>query len=127
MNSGSPLLDSSAVNQLRQVAGDDSSLLNELFQLFESDAATLLAQLDEAMVNGDAAAIRQFAHALKGGAANVGAARLAAQCLNLETLARAETASLTPERRRELMQGLRVCCEESRRAIRSEFQMTVPS
>ena len=69
MNSGSPLLDSSAVNQLRQVAGDDSSLLNELFQLFESDAATLLAQLDEAMVNGDAAAIRQFAHALKGGIA----------------------------------------------------------
>jgi len=56
---------------LEQTAGDEE-LLEELLVLFKDSSAADYAQLQQAVANGDAAAVMRAAHSLKGAAASLG-------------------------------------------------------
>lgn len=79
------ILDEIVVKRLselrRQVQRPGEDLLGELIGLFERDSASRLAVLHAAPSATDR---RQAAHALKGSAANLGAARVAARALAIE-------------------------------------------
>ena len=64
-------------------------LAREVFGIFLNNAPGTIHQAQSAIDRGDAAGLGQAAHALRSGAANVGAEPLAAQLRQLETLARA--------------------------------------
>lgn len=87
-----PVVDEIAVRRLRQlrdqVARPGEDVLGELLGLFERDAilriAALRAALAIADVTASAEARRQAAHALKGAAGNIGAARVALTAAHVE-------------------------------------------
>lgn len=90
-NADVPIVDEIAVNRLRQlrdqVARPGEDVLGELLGLFERDARARVAALRATLVEGGAAAPearRQAAHALKGAAGNIGAARVAATAAHVE-------------------------------------------
>ena len=56
---------------------------------FVGDTPRHLAALRQSLAGGDAEALRRIAHSLKSASANIGAARLAALCRELEQLGRA--------------------------------------
>ncbi|MGE0552849.1 MAG: Hpt domain-containing protein [Gemmatimonadales bacterium] len=64
-------------------------LVTELIDVFLEDLPGRLAAVQAAVDLGDPQAIRSAAHALKGSAASIGAARLAGACATLEALGRA--------------------------------------
>ncbi|GGJ77830.1 hypothetical protein GCM10010123_04870 [Pilimelia anulata] len=68
---------------------EERALLDRLVASFAARAPAAVEELAAAVRAGDAAAVRDRAHALKGSAANLGAARLAALCADLEDRARA--------------------------------------
>jgi HPt (histidine-containing phosphotransfer) domain-containing protein len=80
-----PVLDDVVVRRLRelraQVQRPGEDLLGELIGLFERDSA---GRLETLRVGQGATVRRQAAHALKGSAANLGAARVAARALAIE-------------------------------------------
>jgi HPt (histidine-containing phosphotransfer) domain-containing protein len=87
-----PVVDEIAVKrlcQLRdQVARPGEDVLGELLSLFERDAQVRVVALRAALALPDpsaaAEARRQAAHALKGAAGNIGAARVAATAAHVE-------------------------------------------
>ncbi|GAB2510586.1 response regulator [Lysobacter humi (ex Lee et al. 2017)] len=84
-----PVLDEAVVTQLRALAeASDPALLAQIFGAFRSDTAQRLGLLRTAAAHADADLLRRTAHTLKGAAANVGAARLAATAGELDTIAR---------------------------------------
>jgi len=66
----------------------DFGLLEEVVDLLSRDTPPRLAQMRQAVAAGDAPALRQAAHALKGSAATVGATAMAAISAQLEELGR---------------------------------------
>lgn len=87
-----PVVDEIAVKRLLQlrdqVARPGEDVLGELLNLFERDAIVRIAALRSALGDVDAAASaearRQAAHALKGAAGNIGAARVALTAARIE-------------------------------------------
>jgi two-component system, sensor histidine kinase and response regulator len=63
-------------------------LLGEMVELFLNESPRLLDDIDAAIAVGDAKALRQAAHTLKGAALVVGARELGSQAFELETLGR---------------------------------------
>lgn len=80
-------LDRAALDELREMVGDDPALYAELLDTFLSDAELYLAELASAP---DVAALVRPAHSLKSNAMNVGATRLAELCRTLEADAAAD-------------------------------------
>jgi signal transduction histidine kinase/DNA-binding response OmpR family regulator/HPt (histidine-containing phosphotransfer) domain-containing protein len=81
-------LDPAVVAELRKLgdaAGGD--VLDELAELFARDTPERLATLRRAATDGDARAVAEAAHILKGSAANLGATALVRLCQRLETQA----------------------------------------
>lgn len=72
---------------LQNLDGDEE-LLTELIALFQDEAPKRLAAVQEAQRQGDLAALREAAHALKGMAAQIGALRLKEQAAALEQAAK---------------------------------------
>jgi len=68
--------------------GGDPELLKELLDYFLELAPGQLDELGAAVEAGDTAAVDLQAHAMKGGAANVGAVRVSATARELEMLAK---------------------------------------
>ncbi|MBD3222369.1 hypothetical protein GF314_14110 [bacterium] len=68
--------------------GGDPELLQELVDFFLEIAPQQLDDLEAAVQAGDVDAVDLQAHAMKGGAANVGAVRVAEASRELETLAK---------------------------------------
>jgi HPt (histidine-containing phosphotransfer) domain-containing protein len=62
----------------------EASLLTELVEAFRGSAPGHVARLKSALAGGDAAAFGDAAHALKGGAATLGATRLRNVAYDLE-------------------------------------------
>jgi len=87
-------------------AGDDVALARDLAGLFLDECPRWLAQLTDALAQGDAAAATRAAHTIKGGVDHWGAARAFDLALRLERLARdqklARARDLLPELTREL-------------------------
>lgn len=65
------------------------AFLNELADVFLSETREMLEQIDEAVRAGDAAAFCEHLHALRSGAANIGAERLFQLCLDWREVSRA--------------------------------------
>ncbi|MBA3944005.1 MAG: amino acid permease [Herpetosiphonaceae bacterium] len=81
-----PSLNVAVLNELRGLQEEGfPDLLSEVIDLFTTDAPGYIIAIREAIVAGDAPALRQAAHTLKGSSAALGATILAAGCLELET------------------------------------------
>lgn len=77
-----PAVDPAALQRLRDDLGGDEVTLQDILATFSAEAPRLLARLRDAHLAGDAPAMSQAAHALKGASGDVGA-------LGLQDLARA--------------------------------------
>ena len=75
-------LDPAVLAGLRELG--DAELLAELAGMFFDDAASRLEDLRQAVAEGDAGAVERVAHTLKGSSGNIGAARMAAICAELQ-------------------------------------------
>ena len=69
---------------LERVGGDEG-LLSEILAIYFKDAPRLLAEVEAAVREGDADAVRLNGHALKGSSANIGATAVQAVAYELET------------------------------------------
>jgi signal transduction histidine kinase/DNA-binding response OmpR family regulator len=84
------VLDPAALEQLREVMGGEAGL-TELIDSFLEDAPQLLADLRQALEQGDTAGVRRAAHTLKSNGADFGAMTFSALCKELEALGKAGT------------------------------------
>jgi HPt (histidine-containing phosphotransfer) domain-containing protein len=81
-----PVFDRAALEALRELLGDDRELLTGIVSLFVSETDERLTAIRAAAASDDGDALRSAAHALKGSAAALGAAGLAALSADLEQL-----------------------------------------
>jgi PAS domain S-box-containing protein len=88
-----PVLDDEIVAGLRDLGAD---FLARLVPVFVLAAPDRLADVRAAVEAGDAPALADAAHALRGSAANLGGARVAAVCARIETAARAGDLDAAP-------------------------------
>jgi HPt (histidine-containing phosphotransfer) domain-containing protein len=90
-------LDHSVLLGLRelQVEGEPD-ILDELIELFLTDAPPQLAALREAVEAGDARYVERIAHTLKGSSANMGAKRMEPICAELEEMGRSGDLGTAP-------------------------------
>jgi CheY-like chemotaxis protein/HPt (histidine-containing phosphotransfer) domain-containing protein len=73
-------LDVRTLESLKALGGDD--FVEELAQQFIEDATGVLGELSRAVASGDAQGFREHAHALRSGAANIGAQGVYDMCLS---------------------------------------------
>ncbi len=87
------VLDANRLQILRSRGpADGLGLLGKLGQVFLASVPAQLRAVEQAVSNGDAGALRQAAHQLKGAAANLGADSVARLCAELESMGRAGNA-----------------------------------
>jgi HPt (histidine-containing phosphotransfer) domain-containing protein len=80
-----PVINQQLLASYRELQADGTSdVVMELIDIFLEDLPHRLAELQSAVAGGDPTRARSAAHRLKGGAASVGAARLAAVLAQLE-------------------------------------------
>ena len=72
-------LDLRTLESLKALGGDE--FVEELAKQFVDDAVSVLDELSRAVAKGDAQAFREHAHALRSGAANIGAQSIYEMCL----------------------------------------------
>lgn len=82
-----PVLDHSMLDELREIAGDETV---RIIGLFLEDAPRLIARLESASTIPDLEAMRDAAHTLKSSSANVGAMALSTAAKRVELGARAQ-------------------------------------
>lgn len=80
------VIDGTVLESLVELGGPD--LLKELIELFCTDAPSQMADLADAVSQGDASRVASVAHSLKSSCANLGAMRLAELTKELETAGR---------------------------------------
>jgi HPt (histidine-containing phosphotransfer) domain-containing protein len=85
--SGFPVLDHSMLDELQEIAGDETV---RIIGLFLEDAPRLIARLEAASTIPDLDAMRDAAHTLKSSSANVGAMALSTAAKRVELGARAQ-------------------------------------
>ena len=83
-----PALDSSVLDELAQVIGNQTAVV---IKLFLDDAPVLVDRMQLASQDGDLEALREAAHSLKSASANVGALALADAARRIELGARGQT------------------------------------
>jgi signal transduction histidine kinase/DNA-binding response OmpR family regulator len=107
-------LDRKALNAIRGLQRPgEPDLLARIVSLYAHNTPPLLDQIEQACARGDAGGVQQAAHALKSSSANVGAARVAALCRELETRARVADIADAHER----LTGIRSAFVEARQAL----------
>jgi CheY-like chemotaxis protein len=84
-------LDVRTLESLKALGGDD--FVEELAQQFIDDAAGVLDELSQAVARGNAQGFREHAHALRSGAANIGAQGVYEMCLGWRRIDPATLAS----------------------------------
>lgn len=82
-------LDPNALNNLRDMVGDDPEILADLTRTFLEDAPRMMAELERGVQTGDAPLVRLNAHSLKGNATDFGALDFAGLCLEMEMIGKA--------------------------------------
>lgn len=83
---GQPTLDRRALDELASLqSGDGPDLVSELIQLYLGDLPDRIEGIRTAIGRVDSEALRREAHRLKGSSQQMGAARLAALCKELES------------------------------------------
>jgi len=78
-----------ALDAIRELAGDNTDLLQQIVALYLDSTPGLLEQMKSGFANGDLTTIRNAAHTLKSSSANLGATELSKMCSQLEAAARA--------------------------------------
>jgi signal transduction histidine kinase/DNA-binding response OmpR family regulator/pSer/pThr/pTyr-binding forkhead associated (FHA) protein len=87
-----PTLDHQVLGSLRSLAGAKAkTFLTEIIEQYFEDTPQKLQVIQQAIDNQDATALRQAAHGLRSGSANLGAIAVADLCRQLEDLARSGT------------------------------------
>jgi HPt (histidine-containing phosphotransfer) domain-containing protein len=81
-------IDRAALDELVEMTGGDRAFLADLIDTFSTEAAGMLAELEAAAANGDAAGLLAPAHSMKSNAASFGAHGLAELCRAIEHDAR---------------------------------------
>ena len=82
-----PVLSEQALDRLRELdPTGQGRLLDRVFAAFESSAAKLMPQLDQAQAAQDLGGIRFVAHTLKSSSASIGALRLSRRCAHIEDM-----------------------------------------
>src|SRR5207253_3811653 len=94
--------DMRTLESLESLGGDD--FVEELGHQFIDDAADVLKELKRAVAKGDAQAFREHAHALRSGAANIGARGIYEMCLAWRGIDPAALAGKGPAHVNELEQ-----------------------
>ena len=96
------------LRELQQEGEPD--ILNELIELFLTEAPPQLASLGQAMEAGDVHSIQRIALTLKGSCGNMGAVRMEAICAELEEIGRSGALAAAPARISRLEEEFgRVC------------------
>lgn len=84
-----PIIDPKQLDMLRELDPEGATeLIRELIGIFEEDAPLRVADLKAAVASGSTTDAGHAAHALKGGVANLGLARLAELARQAENAAR---------------------------------------
>ncbi len=78
-------VDEATILQLKELMGDDFSLL---INTFIKDSSSKINTMRATVINQDSENLRIAAHGLKGSALNLSAAKLTALCKDLESLGR---------------------------------------
>lgn len=92
--SEAPLFDSSAIERLRKVAGDDdTTFVAEIAAVFVEEAAQSIDGLERGCEAGDWQTVSRLAHSVKSSAATLGLMRLSEACRALEFDTQKATAS----------------------------------
>jgi CheY-like chemotaxis protein/HPt (histidine-containing phosphotransfer) domain-containing protein len=123
-------LDLRTLESLKALGGDD--FVEELAQQFIDDAAGVLGELSQAVARGDAQGFREHAHALRSGAANIGAHGVYEMCLGWRRIDPATLSSKGHSCLRELEQEfgrVRAALQDYRdyRAARKRSGLAVPA
>lgn len=84
-------------SQLLDLAADDNTLLPGLISAFQQDSKIRLERIRSAAAMGDAIKLCSEAHAIKGGARQLGAAGVADVCQEIELNAPSFTSSMVAE------------------------------
>jgi HPt (histidine-containing phosphotransfer) domain-containing protein len=93
-NTIEPIIDYAVVERLKELAPkDDATFLKNLIEMFSSQVATLVIELEDLTNSGDLDSVHKAAHKLKGSSANMGAKRLAECCKKIELLSRDKNAN----------------------------------
>jgi two-component system, sensor histidine kinase and response regulator len=93
---GTLALDPAVTARLRELAPNDPSVLQEIYDAFLSSGAEYLAGIRASAEKNDGAGLRETAHAMKGASANIGAHQLAEICRQLEDLGNRGRANEAP-------------------------------
>ncbi len=78
-------LDEETYGMLREMGREDPAFLQELLDTFLMDSGGFILSLEEQVESGDAEALRETAHSMKGSSGNLGALELMEACRALET------------------------------------------
>jgi HPt (histidine-containing phosphotransfer) domain-containing protein len=85
------VLDAEALARLKELdPSGENQLLARVVKAFESSAARLMPQLQDARNIGDSHGLRHVAHTLKSSSASIGAMKLSQICADIETKIRTE-------------------------------------
>jgi HPt (histidine-containing phosphotransfer) domain-containing protein len=112
VNSNNLPLDMRVIGELREIMGNDFSLL---IDTFVNDSAVRFADLEKALQSTDGEALRRSAHSFKGSAGNLGAKHLAEVCRQLEVIGLENRLEEAPF----LMEKLRKHYDQAEQALRS--------
>jgi signal transduction histidine kinase/DNA-binding response OmpR family regulator len=105
-----PLMDFSRLEEFREFDDEDLTTTREVIGLFAADTPPRLSALQAAVDAGDAGALAKTAHALKGGASNIGAKAIQQHADALESAAK----EAMPADARQRVQKLRDLWEQTR-------------
>ena len=90
------ILDLDTMQQLLDLDDGDLGLIKEMFVLFRDDTPPRIAQLEEAIREGNNSQIGDMAHAVKGAASTMGILKVRALAQILESAGRAGTCEGDP-------------------------------
>ena len=82
------ILDQATFAGLLDSLGGDVDFLSELVEAYLTSSPELMGSMRQAIASGEATALQRAAHSLKTGSASFGALAFAAQCKELEELAK---------------------------------------
>ena len=88
-DAGAATMDWARLDEFREYDDEHGSLVSEMIALFLRDGEPRVAEICRAFEEADTETLAKTAHALKGGASNLGAKRVAALCKAIEDAARA--------------------------------------
>ncbi|NEQ40976.1 MAG: response regulator [Okeania sp. SIO3I5] len=84
-------IDIAVLQELKEIAGDDSEMVVEIIDCYVKDTPTLLDDISQAIEKDQAELLQKSAHTMKSSSASVGAIKLSEFCKELEYIGRGGT------------------------------------